>query len=344
MKISSPSTTKKIWKPLIGYSVLLILLLTVIRKNQDLFRDVIRQIGRIPAAFLLMAFLSAILYQLMDGYILYLLGRRHCATLTVKNGIHAIFCGSFFRVATFGGGMGVAKVYYLTHDGLPVGNSMGACLLQTIFFRAAVWLLGVFSLLFFPSVRLAVHPYRYAAAAGSVLSMGLLLFLIIVSFSKRFTAFLFRHAFRISKNHPSWTKWLNKVQEQVSLLQTEADMVYREKNFTLRILILSILQQLVLCMIPYFGSGDASLSLIQMSAMTAVGYMLAGIVPMPSGFGSQEYIFSLLFTKVTSTSAAASAIIIFRFAITFIPFFIGIFPVFFHRLSQKEIQKNNASF
>lgn len=339
MKISKPDMNKEKWKPLVGYSVLLFLLLAAVQKNQDLFHDVLRQMGHIPSGFLIMAFLTAILYQILDGYILYLFSRRYCTTLSVGNCIHAVLCGSFFRVATFGSGMGVTKVYYLTHDGLPVGNSMGACLLQTIFFRAAVWLLGVLSLILFPSVRSAMHPYRYAVAAGLFLSMMLLLFLIIISLSRKFTAFLFRYACRISKKHPSWIERLEKLQEQVSLLQKAADTVYREKNGALRLLLLSIIQQLVLYLIPYFGSGDTSISFVQMSAMTAVGYMLAGIIPMPSGFGSQEYIFSILFTKLTSTSATASAIIIFRFMVTFVPFFIGAFPVFFHKTPHIAVHK-----
>lgn len=338
MKISKPDINKEKWKTLIGYSVLLTLLLTAIHKNQDLFQEVLQYMRHIPLHFLFMALLAAILYQILDGYILYLFSRRYCASLSVGNGIHAVLCGSFFRVATFGSGMGITKVYYLTHDGLPVGNSMGACLLQTIFFRAAVWVLGVLSLLLFPSVRSAMHPYRYAVTVGLFLSMALLFFLVTISFSRKFTAFLFRYAYRISKNHAFWTESLNKLQEQVSLLQTEAEAAYREKSFALHLLLLSIVQQLVLYLIPYFGSGDTSLSMIQMSAMTAVGYMLAGIIPMPSGFGSQEYVFSILFSKLTSASATASAIIIFRFMVTFLPFFIGAFPVFFHKSSHRAAQ------
>ena len=62
--------------------------------------------------------------------------------------------------------------------------------------------------------------------------------------------------------------------------------------------------------------------------LTAVSYMLSGVIPVPGGFGSVEGIFYLLFSPLTGQGAVLSAILIFRFAVTFFPALIGAFVFF----------------
>lgn len=328
MEANRPEIKKEKWKIIIGYGILLMILMTGILRNRTLFRDVIKQLRQIPPAHILVQFLISVFYWSMDGYILYFLGRRYNRTLSILNGIHATFCGSFFRVATFGNGMGIAKVYYLTQDGVPVGNSMGVCLLQTIFYRIAVWLLGIIPLICSVSTRSAIRPYWKIVTIGILLNIVVLIFLVTISIAQNFTGMLFKYANFLVKNKANWIKWLDKAQIQVSLLQRETEKIYKEKRAAFQLLALSILQQLVLYLLPYFGSGDTSISFLQIFMATAVAHMLAGVIPMPSGFGSLEFVFSIMFANIAKKASAISAIVMFRFMFTFVPFFIGAFPVF----------------
>lgn len=341
MEVNKPDIGKGKRKTIIGYCILLILLLVGILRNRVLFQDVIKQIKQISLPCILVMLFVAVLYWTMDGCILYLLGRRYNKDLSIFNGIHATFCGAFFRVSTFGNGMGIAKVYYLTQDGIPIGNSMGVCLLQTIFYRIAVWLLGIIPFICSPTTRSAMRSYRKFMAAGILLNIIILIFLITISIAQKFTGKLFKYANYFIKSKPTWKTWLDKFQLQVTLLQTEAEKVYKDKSFTFQLLLLSLIQQSVVYFIPYFGSGDASISFAHIYMATASAFMLAGVIPMPSGFGSLEFVFSIMFTNITSKASAISAIIIFRFLFTFVPFFIGAVPVFLWKVPNNKKQRSD---
>ena len=57
--------------------------------------------------------------------------------------------------------------------------------------------------------------------------------------------------------------------------------------------------------------------------LMAISYMLAGVLPAPSGIGSLEFVFLLFFTRFAKESTAVPAILVFRLMIWIVPFAIG---------------------
>ena len=66
-----------------------------------------------------------------------------------------------------------------------------------------------------------------------------------------------------------------------------------------------------------------------------VSYMLAGVIPAPSGIGSLEFVFLLFFNEFTDSSINIPAILLFRFAIWIVPFFVGGFIVIIDKIKIK---------
>ena len=58
-------------------------------------------------------------------------------------------------------------------------------------------------------------------------------------------------------------------------------------------------------------------------AATAMMTALSGVIPAPGGVGAVEFIFVLLFTPLTGKAAAASGMLIYRFATYILPFLLG---------------------
>mgnify|MGYP006949003448 FL=1 len=55
----------------------------------------------------------------------------------------------------------------------------------------------------------------------------------------------------------------------------------------------------------------------------AIAYMLAGVIPAPSGIGSLEFVFLLFFNCFAGEMYTVPAILVFRFTTWLVPFIIG---------------------
>ena len=73
----------------------------------------------------------------------------------------------------------------------------------------------------------------------------------------------------------------------------------------------------------FWTEGQGSLPAVADILLMAVVYMLAGVIPAPSGIGSLEFVFWLFFSPSVGGQAAISAILVFRFATWFMPFVMG---------------------
>ena len=65
------------------------------------------------------------------------------------------------------------------------------------------------------------------------------------------------------------------------------------------------------------------LSFAENILLMAVAYMLAGVIPAPSGIGALEFVFLLFFTGFVEAGAALPAILLFRFVTWILPFGVG---------------------
>lgn len=77
-------------------------------------------------------------------------------------------------------------------------------------------------------------------------------------------------------------------------------------------------------MVPFVACyPDPGLTWRTAVSLTALSFMLAGVIPAPAGMGSVEVVFILLFTRVISSAKAVSAMLLLRFATNGVPFVVG---------------------
>jgi hypothetical protein len=318
-------------KSVVFYLIIVILLVIAIFSHWDFFLDVIKSIGEIPLWLFLLVCLNGCLYRIIDGDQLYRLSRRYQPDLKWGQGVACAFCGAFFQVTTFGNAMGISKVYYLTRLGIPAANSTGICLIQYIVYRVAIFLYGFTAYLAFPKLRAALGPYRSFGILGIVICLLTIVVLLIVATSNQLSALLLRIVRPICKKHPKWLTKLDHAKEQITLLQTEAALVFRDKKLTVQLILECLLMQTAWYIIPFLAMRGKGPDLLTSIALTSVARMLAGSVPLPSGYGSLDIIFIVLLSDMVETAIAASTMVLFRFATTFVPFFIGAVIVFVWR-------------
>lgn len=310
---------------------LAVLLLAVILANRNFLINVLQKLRGLSPVVFLSACTLGLFYRVLDGFFLYVLGRKYSQKLTLSDGILSAFCGSFFRVSTLGSGMAASKIFYLHRNGVPVGNGMGICLLQSIYCNLAVLLLGLSSYALSQPAREALQSRRSLMAAGTLICVLIAVGCLVIALSSTVTDFLFRLAYRVAGKHEKWRSGLDRVREQVDLLQTEARSVLSDGRLSILLLLDYLLMETLWYLIPSIVAASEGISPFSSFAVTAVACMLAGAIPAPSGFGSVEVVFTLLFRQLGNSIQSALAMVIFRFATTFVPFFPGALAVFFSR-------------
>lgn len=334
-----------------GYLLFGGLIILGILANRTFFESVIRELRNVSVGVLVFTCVLGLLYKIFDGVGLYWLGRDYQRKFSCRDAIEIAFYGAFFRVSTLGSGMGISKIYYMNENGIPVGDGMGICLLQTIFIRLAYLTWGILAMCFCGPVRAYSKEHFWMIFVGTLVSVIVAILFVFVAVQKKITTFLFEKmkSFLIKKqekeekneirhNFLSASKcleYVEKAKKQVDLLQQAAEIILRDKRKVCQLFGLSLGMQAIWYVIPACIALKSHVSFVETFGIVAMTSMLAGIIPMPSGFGSVEVIFSMLFQKLGSTVLAATAMVIFRFMSTFVPFFVGA-VMLMHRVKKRE--------
>lgn len=328
-------------KTIAGYLFLVALLILAILLNRNLFHQVLQELKHLSLYVIALTCVLGLLYRCLDGGFLYILGRSHSKKMTWKDGVGIAFAGSFIRVATLGSGMMAAKVLYLYYDGVPVGNGTGICLVQYIFYKLSILILGICGLVLHPFFLSSLQISPLWLIFGVLICLVVVGFLLLIALNRKITETLYRLALRLSVHHESWSKNIEKAYGQAKLLQEETHHVLKNRKRGIGLFVLSMFMQFVWYIIPCVVISGQVISKEYVFAAIAVTFFLAGAVPMPSGFGSLEVIFIALMKPAGAVIPATTAAIVFRFTSTIVPFLIGIiFVLIYHRQLQRSTQKD----
>lgn len=122
----------------------------------------------------------------------------------------------------------------------------------------------------------------------------------------------------------SWEERFLKWKEQAGLLNQAGKLFFGKRRRALRALLFQMGKMLLFYAIPAsLLYGKCRLTFGESVLLTAVAYMLAGIIPVPSGAGALEFVFVLFFAGFAEEGTALPAILLFRFATWVLPFAVG---------------------
>lgn len=327
-------------KTIAGYSILLFLILLAVRLNKELFYQVKNEFQNLSVYIIILTGFLGLAYRGMEGIEIYLLSKNHETSIKMLKGIEIAYAGAFFRVATLGGAGFAAKIAYLHRNGMEIGEGTGICLMQFIFYKVAVLLMGIAALVRYPSLFNALEISRFWIYLGLFICIGIVFLLLFIALNKRMVRFVYDKIIYASRRHKSWENKINSVFSQIELLQREASIILRNKKMCLLLLGLSILMQAIWYAIPCVVAGNEAVSVGWIFQGMAWAYLLAGAIPSPSGLGSLEVTFIYLLKSQGIIVQATLAILVFRFASMILPFIAGIFCILM--LNRKKAKMMNA--
>lgn len=315
---------KKLWQYLLKYLIFFAALFIVFIRFQDSVREIWQGVLQTPFQQLCLILLLGCIYFLIEGAIIHFMARKYVDTVSWLKGTACAYFCNFYRVLTFGSGSGFAEIYYLGQEGVDYARGTGMSLTQFIIQKAAMTFLGLLGLgLYYRQIRQLVGSYWNLLLLGFVLAFLIVAVLMLVGMSTKFSHCGFLLLYRICRNHPNWTVTVNKWQEQVSILQQETYALIHEKKKLLGIFFCNLAKWAIWCLVPCVSFQKSGLSVGFLMAIMAVSFTLSSVIPTPSGFGSLEVVFLLLYSPLVGTAQAGAAILLYRFVNIVLPFFIG---------------------
>ncbi len=317
-------TTKwKLW----SRGLICLLLLAAGFFYRDSLREILEGIRRIPAeGFCVSILLSAAAYAL-EGMTISCMAGAIILRLPVKKGIGIALICEFYRMVTLGSGPGFVEIHYLHKDGMEIGSATVMTMIQYMVKRAAVMLLGVlgFGVLYTSgNGRGLCRKYAGFMGAGCLATMGVILIFTGLTLSSGIAALARKLLDWMCRKIPSWERYFCRWKEQVRLLNHSGKDIVRQKKRLFAAVLLQTGKLLLFYGIPaILLYGKTGLSLTENTLLMAVAYLLAGVIPAPSGVGALEFVFLLFFSGFTDSGMVLPAILLFRFVTWILPFAAG---------------------
>lgn len=308
----------------------------------DSLEDIVNGIQALAFYEIAVCCLFAGSFFFMEGAVMQGMVRLSGSAYLLWESIKVAYCCEFYRLITLGSGSGIAQIYYLSKRDIPPAQGTGISMIQFVLKKIAVLLLGVSGFLFLlTSGRMGevCNSYGKYMVLGVIITVVIVAAMLSIAASSKVLQFVNWLCDKLSGKIPSLQKTLQKGKEQAVLLNDTGKVVFRKKGGFLLVLLKSMGMLLMVYLIPaYMFRGQEFPDFFLNVCLMAVAYMLAGVIPSPSGIGSLEFVFLLLFGFFLPESVTVPAILVFRFVTWIVPFAIGGLIVLLQRM--KEVVYN----
>lgn len=323
---------KKIWGNIIKWVLILGLLTVACIMNKETMLDSLREVGHMPKGKLVLCLILGNMFFIAEGLIISRMTSTGNKQLTLGQGISCTYMCAFYRLTTLGSGNGIAQLYYYNTKGIPVAEATGMAVSQYAFQKITIGIFGVVSFIgvsVFGSHELL--KYKWLMLGGVAVISFICLFLFLITVSKMISDFVMFLARKIVK--PTWKLHakLQPAQEAIDSLQAQGRLIWKDKKLFIQVVFLNVFKFSCWYIIPgvlFFGKYD--INLLFALALMAVCNMIGCVMIAPSGVGTLDYVFGLLFGAIISNNEAIiAAMIIYRFFTWIVPFLIGMIPAAF---------------
>ena len=333
---------KKIRNNIIKWLIILALLAFGFIKNRKFMHESFLEVKNTPVKVLIMCFILANLFFVAEGAIISCMTKQDGKKrLTLWNGISCTYMCAFYRLATLGSGNGIAQVYYYNTKGIDVSEGTGMAITQYTFQKITIGILGIVSYIMLAARgNRELLKYSWFMLAGVFVISFICVFLFIITVSKTVSGFVVFLARKIVKKESKLYKKIDKMEAAINALQTQGRIMWHDKKLFITVVVLNVLKFACWYLIPgVIFSKNFDLNPFMCMALMAVCNMLGCVMVAPSGIGTLDFVFALLFaTVVSSAKAIAAAIVIYRFFTWVVPFVIGLIPAAF--LNNKKDEKD----
>ena len=297
--------------------IVLALLIFAVWFYRDSMQEIWWGIRQISAKEILVCLILASIYFVLDGFLIHYGSAPFSKQMTVRKGIITTFSCEFYRLITLGGGTFVAEIYYLCKSGVTLAQGTAVSAYKYAIKKLSIMLSGLVGFLWLYQMdytRELCWQYGGFAAVATVMCTAIIGAFFLISISEKIAnlvIFLIESLAKkikwIAKNSESWIS-------QIRSLNAEGRCLWWQWKRSLVVLVVNLCKCMAIySVVAVLLSGNSILSAGDLIAIMAVTYFLAGVIPVPSGIMSLEYIFGLFLGDFLGIGRIAPAILSFRF-------------------------------
>lgn len=330
MKITSRKQNK------LNLIFILLLLILSLYFYRDSIDGILAGVGQVGIGQLLICSCLSLLSYFCESLVIHGMAGLLLPEYSFGSAVALAFQCEFYRLITLGSGAGIAEIHSLHKKGLEPAKGTVMTLLQYVIKKTGIMLLGILGFLFLSwreGTRRLCQEYIFFLFTGSALTILMVLFLLFITLSSAFTFRVLKLLQWAGGKFPSFAGKLASLEDQLSGLNETGKILFRQKSRLLRIIFRSLLKLSFFYAVPaWLLYGKSPLSAAECFFLMAVVYMLAGIIPSPSGIGSLEFVFLLFFGAFMDSGTAVPAVLVFRFVTWILPFAVGGILTFFQKI------------
>ena len=314
--------------------------------DHDSLPSIINNIKKINIFYIFICLIIICLYFIIQGIYMKSILKALKKKITLKRGIFYSLVEFYFSGITPSstGGQPV-QLYYMTKDKIPMRKSYITLMLNTIYFKLIILILGII-ILIFKNTYILNHSIVYIIffilgfVVDSLLVVGCFLLLFKQKFIKGILKFIlkicskFKYLSRKTKNI-NITNILNKYKDELKFINNNKKIVIY--NF-----ILTFIQRLLLFSIAYIiyrSLGFNKYSYFDLLAIQVSVQIAIEALPLPGGAGLSEKMFHDIFITIFGISIADVGMLLTRTFSFYIPLLVSgiiiLIDLFIHKKKEE---------
>ena len=311
-------------------------------------------LSEIRLSFVLLCILCFGGYLVFDALSIHSALKRQGYSLPFRQTLLVSIRGQYYYYITpsASGGQPM-QIYYLREMGIPagVGTSVLVCHFAAFQSMLAV-LMTIFAIPYASYIRANIDPNLPLLILGYLINVGVVVMVLLFSFSRKPVRFFISLAVRIAKKlrlsrRPEALE--KRLVDTADLFHSSMDRMRQHPLEIIRQLVLGGIQQLLLMSVLYViyvGLGHREASPGQIITMALAQYISASYVPIPGASGAQEGVFSLFFRQIFPGSHCFAAMILWRFTTFYFPLVFSAASIVLYRRhggkTRKDLEAENT--
>jgi len=336
-------------KKTLNYIILIILIgLTVwiLINNNDLsvFPQLIVKTNK---TFLLLAFLSMVLFWTCDAYIIYKMKN----TLNVGGSFSSAFklamIGQYYSAITpFATGGQPAQVYSLVNDGTQVGTASSLMVTKLLIYQIVVTFYSIFMFLIKFSFLLQKAKLSLPfVMTGCLFNFIAVVLIIGVFYNESFIRKVFCKLFTIGcklKIIKNIEKLESKLDNHLSDYKISINHMKKDRKVALTLIIATFIQLTFYFSITYFvylAVGFSKARYLDIIAIQSLHYMAVSLMPTPGTVGAAEGGFYILYNSIFPKNIITFAMLLWRFIDYYFGIIVGGFVALVDFIRRKNEHK-----
>lgn len=309
------NSLKKMTRNFIFFILLIIITLRVMLKDQNTDK-IFEIIAQSKGQYIAIGIFAMVIYVVLEGVnirrTLNILGEKTTFFSNIKYALIGFFFSGITPAASGGQPM---QIYYMHKDGIAVGHSTLALLINLTSMQINTISIALISVVF--NYKYLNDMLIVLLVIGILLNSSALALLLISIFSKRLSRWFMKAAIKIMKllRIKNMDKKIKKIGRELRNYQKSAKYIKKNKKLMVKIILTTLVQLLVYYSVAYWtyrALGFKGHNIMEIITMQSVLFATVSGIPSPGSVGVSEGAFLEIFRNVYPEQMIRSATLLNR--------------------------------